>query len=68
MKRLLPRCPSDTLQLIKLLFRITPRFRVVDQLVDQSPFPMCTWKIVGTRGAERRGSRQDRPNLTEKEG
>ena len=67
MKRLLPFCLSDALQFIKLLFRIPPRFRVVDELIHQSPFPMCTWKIVGACGTERRGSREDRPNLTEKE-
>lgn len=67
MKRLLPFCASDTLQLIELLFRVSPRFCIVDKLVHQTPFPMRTWKIVGACGTERRGSREDRPNLTEKE-
>jgi hypothetical protein len=67
-KRLFPLCPSDTLQFIELLFRISPRFCVVDKLIHQSPLPMCTWKIVGACGTERRGSREDCPNLTGKEG
>lgn len=67
MERLLPFCAPDTLQLIKLLLRISPRFCIVDELVHQCSFPVCTWKIVGACGTERRGSREDRPNLTEKE-
>ena len=68
MKRLLPFSLSDALQFIKLLFRIPPCFCVVDELIHQSPFPMCTWKIIGACGTERRVSREDRPNLADKEG
>jgi hypothetical protein len=53
MQRVSPSCASGTLQFLELLLCVSPCFCIVDELVHQGPFTVCTWKIVCTGCVER---------------